>query len=181
MMNNRKHSDDTGGPSVFVVQSVGTVESPITEQVPGASLPDDPAERKKELATLRQSVRDTVALIRVRPEYASLLDGIDAFSHIVVLFWPHKLGEEQRRREKVHPRGLKDLPRQGIFATRSPARPNPVLVSTVELVKRQGPVLQVRGLEAFDNTPVIDIKPVVRPDDGLENFRVPDWVGQVLG
>lgn len=181
MMNNRKYGDDTDGPAVFIVQSVGTVESPITEPMPGASLPNDPAERKRELAALRQTVRDTVALIRVRPEYASLLDGIEAFSHIVILFWPHKLGEEQRRKEKVHPRGLKDLPRQGIFATRSPARPNPVLVSTVELVKRQGPVLHVRGLEAFNDTPVIDIKPVVKPEDDLEAFRVPEWVGQVLG
>ncbi len=75
--------------------------------------------------------------------------------------------------------GRKDLPPQGIFATRSPARPNPVLVSTVPLLAREGHVLKVKGLEAVDGSPLIDIKPYVDVYHGVENPRFPDWLLQI--
>lgn len=139
----------------------------------------DPVQRKKELRDLRRRISNTVSAIRVMPEYEPLMDGISSFLHIIVLFWPHLLDENERQKKKVHPRGWKDLPLQGIFATRSPARPNPILMTTVELIKREGPVLRVKGLESFNNTPVIDIKPVIEPGGDLAEFRIPDWVRQL--
>ena len=65
---------------------------------------------------------------------------------------------------------------QGIFATCSPARPNPVLVSAVELVRREANVLFVKGLDAVDGTPVIDIKPYVDGYHRVETSSVPDWM-----
>ena len=75
---------------------------------------------------------------------------------------------------KVHPRGRRDLPLLGIFATRTMLRPNPVGLTLVELVKVEGNVLTVRGLDAFDGTPVLDIKPFDSWDT-TENARVPKW------
>ena len=72
--------------------------------------------------------------------------------------------------------GRKDLPLQGIFATCSPVRPNPVLVSAVRLLERTGNVLKVKGLDAVDGSPVIDIKPYVLPYYGVENSTVPEWM-----
>ncbi len=72
--------------------------------------------------------------------------------------------------------GRKDLPRQGIFATCSPARPNPVLVSAVPLIKRSGNILLVKGLEAVDGSPIIDIKPYVHSYYGADSSTVPGWM-----
>jgi tRNA-Thr(GGU) m(6)t(6)A37 methyltransferase TsaA len=75
---------------------------------------------------------------------------------------------------KVHPRRRKDLPLLGIFATRTMTRPNPVGLTLVELVKVEGNVLTVRGLDAFDGTPILDIKPFDSWDIA-ETAKVPEW------
>lgn len=75
--------------------------------------------------------------------------------------------------------GRKDLPIQGIFATCSPARPNPVLVSVVPLLERLGNVLKVQGLDAVDGSPILDIKPYVQPHCGVERATVPAWMEQI--
>jgi len=98
---------------------------------------------------------------------------------MLVLYWPHLIDPERRLLGKVHPMGRKDLPRQGIFATCSPARPNPVLVSAVPLLERTGNTLKVRGLEAVNGSPVIDIKPYTASCCGAENATVPEWMAQL--
>ncbi len=125
-----------------------------------------------------ESGEDT-CIVHVFLEYEELLDGIEAFSHILVLFWPHKLDTKSRRVRKVHPRRIKTIPKQGVFATRSPARPNPVLITEVQLVKREGPKLWIKGFDGLDGSPVIDIKPVTRRREYKEGFNVPDWMEQV--
>ena len=97
----------------------------------------------------------------------------------MVLYWPHLIDAERRNLRKVHPMGRKDLPIQGIFATRSPARPNPILVSTVLLLARDANVLTVKGLEAVDGSPLIDIKPFVHSYDIAENTHSPEWMQQI--
>lgn len=115
------------------------------------------------------------------PQWTDLLDGIEGYSHIVVLYWPHLLAPELRQTHKVHPMGRTEIPLQGIFATRSPARPNPILVSVVKLLERKGNVLYLQGLEAVDGSPVLDIKPHNRTFDMVsEEVRVPDWMERVL-
>jgi len=84
----------------------------------------------------------------------------------------HKAFSEQLSL-KVHPRGRLDLPLVGLFATRSPYRPNPLGLKLVELIKRKDNVIKVRGLDAIDGTPVIDIKPY-DPLDLAMDARVPD-------
>lgn len=74
---------------------------------------------------------------------------------IVVICWMHLA---DRERLKVHPQGQEELPERGVFSTRSPHRPNPVSLHTVTLLSIDGNVLRVRGMDAIDGTPVVDIK-----------------------
>ena len=115
-----------------------------------------------------------ISQIVLRDELAEALEGIDGFSHLFVLFWLDEVSDEQRKTLKVHPRGRKDLPLLGIFATRTNLRPNPVGLTLVELVKVEGNVLTVRGLDAFDGTPVLDVKPF-DAWDMAKDARVPGW------
>ena len=159
---------------------VGEVHSPIKTPVLTAGESD--IEVKGRLDKIRehhQQVKNTVSELEIFEPWDELLDGIEGFSHLLVLYWPHLIEPERRHLKKVHPMGRKDLPLQGIFATRSPARPNPVLVSTVPLLAREGYVLKVKGLEAVDGSPLIDIKPYVESYHSVENPRFPDWLLQI--
>ena len=126
------------------VQPIGTVHSPIKERG-------------------FRDFRDTVSTIVVEDEFAEALDGIEAYSHITVLFWFHL--SEKPSTLKVHPRGDPRNPLRGIFATCSPVRPNPIGMTVVRLLERRGNELRVRGLDAIDGTPVLDIKPHIQPHE----------------
>ena len=123
---------------------------------------------------VREDSLEDESKVVLAEEFAEGLDGIEGFSHIYVIFWLHKVKNRERRVLKVHPRGRRDLPSVGVFATRSPMRPNPIGLTLVELVERKGNVLVVRGLDAFDGTPVLDIKPCISETVGRK-FRFPDW------
>ena len=107
-------------------------------------------------------------------ELAPALEGITNYSHLYILFWMHEIPEEKRMILKVHPRGRMDVPLVGIFAVRTNLRPNPLGLTLVELVKVKGNILTVRGLDAFNGTPIIDIKPYDHWDIA-GNIRVPEW------
>ena len=102
---------------------------------------------------------DVVSEVVLDARYAEALDGIEEFSHIWVLFWLHKA--EDRSAMKHRPMGFEELPEVGLFATRSPNRPNPIAIRVVRLLERKGNALKVRGLDAFNGSPVLDIKPYV--------------------
>jgi tRNA-Thr(GGU) m(6)t(6)A37 methyltransferase TsaA len=107
---------------------------------------------------------------------SGILDGIEEYSHLVVLYWPHLGPPEGRSLMQGHPMGRKDFPQVGIFATCSPARPNPILMTTVRLVERRGNVLRVTGLDAVDGSPIIDIKPYVPVYHRVKDLRMPEWM-----
>ncbi|MFC1897077.1 tRNA (N6-threonylcarbamoyladenosine(37)-N6)-methyltransferase TrmO [Chloroflexota bacterium] len=123
----------------------------------------------------RQDWWEVFSEVVVNDELMGALDGLEEFSHIIVLYWLHRVvsGEGSL---KVHPQGRQELPLLGLFATRTPNRPNPVGVATVRLLQRQGNILRVRGLDAIDGTPVIDIKPCVPGYDSASDARVPSWM-----
>jgi tRNA-Thr(GGU) m(6)t(6)A37 methyltransferase TsaA len=99
------------------------------------------------------------------------LDGIDGFSHLIVVFWLHLIPDEKRTAGPQE-----DFPIAATFATRTPVRPNPLGVSVVEFLGREGPVLRVRGLDAVDGTPLLDIKPYLPPYDARPDAKMPKWV-----
>ena len=105
------------------------------------------------------------------------LDNLEEFSHLIVLYWMHQRGR-LKVPLKVHPKGRVELPLVGLFATRSPQRPNPLGYTVVRLIKRRGNVLVVEGLDAFDGTPVIDLKPYLPKNDCVAEAEVPPWINK---
>lgn len=101
------------------------------------------------------------ARLEIEPGFATGLEGVEAGQEIWILTWLH---ESERDVLKVHPG--KDLrnPLTGVFATRSPDRPNPVGMHRAKILSMGEGWLEVEGLEAIDGTPVVDIKPVLRCD-----------------
>ena len=121
---------------------------------------------------IRQGWGEVVSELVLKPELKETLEGLEQFSHIIVVFWMHKVLKKGIP-TKVHPQGRGDLPLVGLFATRSPYRPNPVGLSVVELLECHRNILKVRGLDALDGTPVIDIKPYL-PGDRVEEAKNPE-------
>jgi tRNA (adenine37-N6)-methyltransferase len=118
--------------------------------------------------------KNLVSKIELRNDLADALDGLAEFSHIFVLFYLHQVTDKEHLPLKVHPRGRMDLPLVGIYATRTNLRPNQIGVTIVELLKIEATTLTVRGLDAYDGTPVIDIKPYDNWD-AKTLIRVPKW------
>jgi tRNA-Thr(GGU) m(6)t(6)A37 methyltransferase TsaA len=122
--------------------------------------------------------RSLVAKVVFDEDLVPALDGIEEWSHIYVIFWLDRV---------VHPAEA-ELCHQGsgvgVFAARSPIHPNPIGLTLVELVKREGNVLWVRGLDAYDGTPVVDVKPYPDWEQGrfivVTDFKVPGWLTEIM-
>jgi tRNA-Thr(GGU) m(6)t(6)A37 methyltransferase TsaA len=119
--------------------------------------------------------------LEIYPEFARGLDGIDGYSHLFVIVYFDRLRPEQIGPLKVKPRGLvrrgfklEELPELGVFALDSPTRPNPIGLTLVRVLGRQGNRIFVEGLDFFDRTPILDIKGY-RAQYRSESFAVPDW------
>ncbi|RLG93743.1 tRNA (N6-threonylcarbamoyladenosine(37)-N6)-methyltransferase TrmO, partial [Candidatus Bathyarchaeota archaeon] len=114
--------------------------------------------------------------IEILNEFRDGLTGIEEFSHLIILYWMHRRdSEEERRTLLVYPRRHAVKVLKGVFACRSPSRPNPIGLCVVELVRVEGNTLTVRGLDAFENSPIIDIKPYLPRSDSIPDAKVPEW------
>jgi tRNA-Thr(GGU) m(6)t(6)A37 methyltransferase TsaA len=124
-------------------------------------------------ASSDKNVKDKSLLSRIvlKKDLVKALDGVEEFSHVFIIYWMHKISNAQR--ELVREEGRRETPPHGVLACRGPIRPNPIGLTVVELVKREENVLWVKGLDALDNTPVLDIKPYGRPTDIVMNFKAP--------
>lgn len=149
--------DDLGR---VVLTPIGVVHSPLNE--------------KTEDIPFQSFTSDVEGSIEVMPGYEQGLDGIEGFSHLFVVFYMHK-----NKKAKLRTVPLLEEEERGIFGTRSPSRPNHIGVSTVRLLSKEGRTLNVKGLDVFDGTPVLDIKPYVPKVDlvqGVDN----EWLVKKL-
>ncbi|HET6615993.1 MAG TPA: tRNA (N6-threonylcarbamoyladenosine(37)-N6)-methyltransferase TrmO [Dehalococcoidia bacterium] len=112
--------------------------------------------------------------IIVREELANALDGLEEYSHIIVVFAFDKVPESALR-DRVRLRTDARIPEQGVLATRSQLRPSPLGVSVVRLLRRRGNILRVEGLDAIDSTPVLDVKPYFPNYDAVTDAQIPGW------
>ncbi|MFQ5909652.1 MAG: tRNA (N6-threonylcarbamoyladenosine(37)-N6)-methyltransferase TrmO [Thermoplasmata archaeon] len=147
--------------SDIVIRPVGSVRNEMRERAP------------------REDYTEVVSEIVVREELQDGLDDIEDHSHAIIVYWLDRIPEDERKVLKVRPMGDPSLPILGVFATRSPARPNPIGIETVEILSRDGNVLRVRGLDALDGSPVLDIKPYTVHHNGAKDVREPDWMERV--
>lgn len=122
--------------------------------------------------------RSSVSEIVVNEDVAEALEGIEEFSHILVLFWAHRVPPEGRSLTRAHPMGRKDLPVVGIFATCSPARPNSICATVARLLERERN-LRVEGLDAIDGSPVVDIKAYNPGYFANHDVKVAPWMEQI--
>jgi tRNA (adenine37-N6)-methyltransferase len=110
-------------------------------------------------------------------QYTEALDGLEDYSHVLVIFWMDQAGPPKSL--KGHVQGRKDLPVAGLFARRAPSRPNPIGITAGPLLQRDKNVLRVRGVDAIDGTPLLDIKPYMPAFDSVECARIPEWCKRV--
>jgi tRNA-Thr(GGU) m(6)t(6)A37 methyltransferase TsaA len=123
-----------------------------------------------------RNVKDSVSQIEIFPAFCDGLKGIAAFSHIIVLYWAHmRDSESERNTLLVFPRRHAANVETGVFACRSPSRPNPIGLCVVELVKVDECLLAVKGLDALQETPIIDIKPYIPRADSIPDAKTPEW------
>ena len=135
------HDDD------FELRPVARVRSPLTDL---ASAPKQAHEGAPE------------AWLVFEPAVVDALDALRVGDEVIVLTWLHRADRDVLR---VHPRDDVANPIQGVFSTRSPARPNPIGLHEVRVLAIDGLRVRVSALEAVDGTPVLDVKPVLRPTD----------------
>ena len=146
----------------FTVSSIGTVKCAVTEMSQGGWAKID-------------------SEIHLNPELTGGLQGLEGFSHILVVFCLDRaLGFDPAKQLLRKPRGRDDLQEIGVFAQRTKYRPNPIGITAVELLGIKGNVLRVRGLDALDGTPVLDIKPYMPPFDCMDDVKMPSWVGAFM-
>ena len=124
--------------------------------------------------------------VEVYPEYQEALEGINGYSHLFIISYLNQLRSDQIGPLKVRPKrllkrgmALQDLPVLGVFSLDSPTRPNPIGLTLVRLVERQGGRLKVEGLDLFDGTPVLDLKGY-RPEYRTEEASFPDWYRELM-
>ena len=148
----------------------------MADQLPEMTLKAIGVVRNEIKQPIRHGWREVVSEIVVNRELTEALEGLDEFSHLIILYWMHQLPAGKPLPHKVHPMGKPGLPLVGRFATRSPSRPNPLGQSTVKFLERRGNILKVKGLDAIDGTPVIDIKPYIPGYDSASDAKAPPWM-----
>lgn len=118
--------------------------------------------------------------IVLEPDLRGGLRGLEEFSHVVVVTYLHQASFDASRHLVRRPRGLPTMPELGIFAQRAKDRPNPLGITVVLLVAVEPDGIRVRGLDAIDGTPVVDIKPHFPDFDSAAGARVPGWVAELM-
>jgi tRNA (adenine37-N6)-methyltransferase len=119
--------------------------------------------------------------IHIDPAYAGGLQGLEGFSHVqVVFFLDRAQGFDFGKHLLRAPRDMKDMHKVGVFAWRTKYRPNPIGVTSVPVRGIEGNVIKVRGLDALDATPILDVKPYIPEFDRIDDVKLPAWVAHVM-
>ena len=117
------------------------------------------------------------AWVEIYEKYKDALLGLDEFSYITVCYWFHKNDTPEKRNVlQVHPRKNPKNPLTGVFATHSPIRPNLMALSTCKILSIEGNIISIDEIDAFDGSPVIDIKCYVPSSVPKSEVKFPEWI-----
>ena len=125
-----------------------------------------------------KETRNSRSTLVLDERFVPALEGLDRYRYLIVIY---HLNLASGYQEKVHPMGDRTIPKRGVLATRSPSRPNPIALTVVELIENEGNRIVVTGLDALDETPILDIKPYEEHFDspqGLLRERDPNYQPQ---
>lgn len=137
--------------------SIGTVYSPVREGVDS-------------------NWGEVISEINLNDELRDGLKGLENFSHAIIIYLLHKSTFDPKQDIQRKPQGREDMPMVGIFSQRAKHRPNPIGITAVEIVSVEENCLKVKGLDAIDGTPVLDIKPYYPVYDMKKDATTPEWV-----
>ena len=147
--------------------------------VRGEQVPDKETEKSFKLYPVgRVEKRGGEARVRIFTKFADALKGLDGFSHVYVLYWFDKNDTPGKRSIlQVHPRGNRNNPLTGVFACRSPVRPNLIALSLCKIISVEGAVVNIDRIDAFDKTLVLDLKPYIPGIDApKKDVGLPAWL-----
>jgi len=114
--------------------------------------------------------------LKIASEYGEALKGLDGFSHVVVLYWLHANDTPEKRSTlQTRLERFPNKPLAGVFASRAPVRPNLIGLSVCQILSVDGNTVHVESIDAFDGTPILDLKPHIPNVDSPDNVKLPDW------
>ena len=119
---------------------------------------------------------DRRTFIVLKEKYAPGLISLDEFSHVMVFYWFHKNDSPKNRSLLQFNRARKKDPLTGIFATRSAVRPNLIAFSTCKIISIKKNIIEIEGIDAFNDSPILDLKPYIPRNDSYPEARIPEWV-----
>jgi tRNA-Thr(GGU) m(6)t(6)A37 methyltransferase TsaA len=123
------------------------------------------------------SKKEEATWIEIFEPFSNALLGLEGFSHIQVLFWFHENDTADRRKTlRVHPRKDQKIPLTGVFATHSPLRPNLIGLTICKIKSIRDSLIEIEDIDAFDGTPVIDVKCYIPGSLADSEIRLPSWV-----
>ncbi len=159
---------------IFSSTGPGVCESPAAGQK-GGKMTEAKAIQMQPIGLVKKQGEQT--FLEIKPEFAPALLGLEDFSHLWVLYWFHENDRpEARATLQVHPRRDPANPLTGVFACRAPERPNLIGLCACKIIKIEGNVVEVAGLDARDGTPIVDLKPYIPKGDAIPEAHTPAWV-----
>ena len=143
------------------LKPIGFVSSPITER-------------------MDENWGEIESKIILKPEFAGALLGLEGFSHAIIVTYLHEAVYEKEKHLQRSPRNLETMPMVGILSQRAKNRPNPIGITAVKIINVNNDYLEVKGLDAINETPVLDIKPYYPHYDKVDDSKVPEWVDRLM-
>lgn len=145
----------------IILKPIGFVSSSVTEQTD-------------------ENWGQITSRILLQSEYIGALSGLEDFSHAIIITYLHQAKYEKEKHLQRRPRGLESMPKVGIFSQRAKDRPNPIGVTAVKIINVEDGYIEVQGLDAINETPVLDIKPYYPQYDKIDSPKVPEWVNMLM-
>ncbi|MEJ2040946.1 MAG: tRNA (N6-threonylcarbamoyladenosine(37)-N6)-methyltransferase TrmO [Desulfosarcinaceae bacterium] len=143
------------------LKPIGSVSSPVTER-------------------MDENWGEIISKIILKPESSGALLGLGDFSHAIIVTYLHQANYEKEKHLQRRPRNLETMPMVGILSQRAKNRPNPIGVTAVKIISVTDGCLEVKGLDAIDGTPVLDIKPYYPDYDRIDTPKIPEWVDRLM-
>ena len=145
----------------MTLKPIGFVSSPATEQTD-------------------ENWGQVISRVLLHPEYFGALSGLGNFSHAIIITYLHQAKYKKEEHLQRRPQGLDSMPKVGIFSQRAKDRPNPIGVTAVKILNVGDDYIEVQGLDAVNETPVLDIKPYYPQYDRIDSPKVPEWVNRLM-